>query len=274
MQKVIDFYSKYPYPSKQINSIKNLYKNAEWITSLIGFKPDSFPSNSKILEAGCGTGEFSCGFALSKNSEVIGIDISEKSLEIAEKNKKKFKLSTVSFQNANVLSLPFESNSFDFVFSLGCVHHTENPRKAFKEIARVLKPNGFIVLGVYNKYGRLITRIKKSIADFLFFIYFNFNKANENEKIELKINFINSLFYSGKLTEHKRIWIADKYLHPHEHFHSISELMNWFQEEKIEVINALPEFDFKGKSKFYWIKVQLNWLFKEKSFFIFAGKKH
>ncbi|MBN2127373.1 MAG: class I SAM-dependent methyltransferase [Candidatus Diapherotrites archaeon] len=268
--KVRQFYTDFPYPSKQIDSNKNLFKNAQWITQMLGFNPNEFPVNSLILEAGCGTGEFSCGFALSEKSKITGIDLSPASIEKAKKNAVKFHLKNVSFKEADVLVLPFKDNSFDYVFSLGCVHHTTNPKNAVKEICRVLKPNGFLVLGVYNKYGRFITRIKKLLLDLM-------HSKNDLKKIELA----NKLFYSNKnLTEQKKIWIADKYLHPNEFFHSIPEVLNWFKENKIEYLNkSIPEIilwnsnPYSNSNKLNYFLIQLNWLLKEKSFFILTGKK-
>jgi ubiquinone/menaquinone biosynthesis C-methylase UbiE len=268
--KVKEFYSEFPYPSKEIDSQKNLFKNSKWITQLLGFNPNEFPENSLILEAGCGTGEFSCGFALSNKSKIIGIDLSVNSLNKAKNTAKKFKLNNVSFKEANVLALPFNDNSFDYVFSLGCIHHTENPKKAFKEISRVLKPNGFLVLGVYNKYGRFITRVKKFVLDLL-------HSKNDFTKIELA----NKLFYSNKkLTDKKKIWIADKYLHPNEFFHSISEVLKWFKENNIEYLNnSIPKINlwnlnpYSNLNKLNYFLIQLNWFLQEKSFFILVGKK-
>jgi len=55
------------------------------------------------------------------------------------------------FVQASGLNLPFEDGSFDFVFTSGVAHHTENPRKFFEECVRVLKKNGRLFFAVYRK---------------------------------------------------------------------------------------------------------------------------
>ena len=59
----------------------------------------------------------------------------------------------LSFQKANVLELPFEDESFEFVFSNGVVHHTENMELAIREVIRVAKPKTKIWLYMYADGG-------------------------------------------------------------------------------------------------------------------------
>ena len=57
--------------------------------------------------------------------------------------------------NAVVLySLPFAPESFDYIYSLGVLHHTPNCEQAFKRLPRLLKPGGTISLWVYSGYNR------------------------------------------------------------------------------------------------------------------------
>ena len=54
---------------------------------------------------------------------------------------------------ATNLQLPMPDGVFDAVVSDGVIHHTPDPRRAFRENARVLKPGGHLYLGVYNRQG-------------------------------------------------------------------------------------------------------------------------
>lgn len=106
-----------------------------------------------VLDAGCGTGIFSFIFAKKGASKVTGIDISQRSLETAERMTKYFELRNISFQIVNMLKLPFPSASFDIVWAWGAVHHTTDPLRSLEELIRVLKPGGSLLLAVYRKTG-------------------------------------------------------------------------------------------------------------------------
>jgi len=105
----------------------------------------------KVLDLGCGNGRF-FEFFKEKNIDYFGVDSSEKLIEIAKKKYPKGK-----FQVANALNLPFPSNFFDKVYSLAVLHHI--PSKEFrlrflKEVKRVLKPEGLLILTVWNLWPR------------------------------------------------------------------------------------------------------------------------
>ena len=52
---------------------------------------------------------------------------------------------------------------FDFVWCSGVLHHTANSFEAFKIISRWVKPGGIIIIGLYNKYGRIRTNLRQLI---------------------------------------------------------------------------------------------------------------
>ncbi len=104
----------------------------------------------KILDLGCGNGRL---FEIFKNIDVdyIGVDASEKLIEIAKQKYPKLK-----FQTADALNLPFPNQYFDKVFSIRVFHHF--PSKEFRaqflqEVKRVLKPKGILILTVWNAQG-------------------------------------------------------------------------------------------------------------------------
>jgi len=103
---------------------------------------------SKILDVATGTGKQAFAFA-KKGYEVIGIDISEAMLNVA-KNKNKYK--NAKFEVADATNLPFEDNCFD-VSSISFALH-DMPlsirEQVLKEMIRVTKPQGIIVIADYN----------------------------------------------------------------------------------------------------------------------------
>ena len=73
----------------------------------------------------------------------------------------------VTFIKGNVLDLQFENDHFDFVFCNGVLHHTKEPYHGFDILVKNLKKNGYIILGLYNKYGRFRTYIRQIIYKYI-----------------------------------------------------------------------------------------------------------
>jgi ubiquinone/menaquinone biosynthesis C-methylase UbiE len=94
-----------------------------------------------VAEICCGTGEALKLFT-PKIDRGVGIDISQKMLELAVKNNNQEKL---LFMQGDALNLPLQDNKFDYVIMLGGIHHVNNREKLFSEVYRILKPGGRFV---------------------------------------------------------------------------------------------------------------------------------
>jgi ubiquinone/menaquinone biosynthesis C-methylase UbiE len=95
------------------------------------------------LDIGCGTASlFQAILAEYPSVELVGVDLSTEMLKVAHK-----KLGDQAvFLAAQAQSLPFPSKSFDVVVSCNAFHYWREPEECLSEIARVLKPNGRIVI--------------------------------------------------------------------------------------------------------------------------------
>lgn len=94
--------------------------------------------NGSIVDVGSGTGYLAIEIAKAEpRSNVCGIDVSKKMVEIARRNAKG--LSNVRFEHGNAANLPFTDDSVDFIVSTGSLHHWKRPVKIFDECFRVLK---------------------------------------------------------------------------------------------------------------------------------------
>ena len=102
-----------------------------------------------ILEVGCGLGTDGVQFARA-GAHYIGIDISMTSLVYARDNCL-FRFLPTNPANAEAEALPFPDNSFDLVYSHGVLHHTPDIQTAVREIHRVLKPGGEVIVMLYNR---------------------------------------------------------------------------------------------------------------------------
>jgi len=98
----------------------------------------------RLLDIGCGDGTLGY-FAKNKYKEVYGVDISEEALKIAEKRG-----IIVEKVNLNEEKLPFENEYFDAVTCLDVIEHVFEPRDLIKEINRVLKRGGILIISTPN----------------------------------------------------------------------------------------------------------------------------
>ena len=105
--------------------------------------------DKKILDICTGTGDLAIAFAKQGN-EVLGIDLSEDMIEVAQK---KNKFENLKFEVADATKLLFENNSFDVVTSSFGLHEMPGDAmlKTLSEVKRVLKSNGeFIIVDLYK----------------------------------------------------------------------------------------------------------------------------
>jgi ubiquinone/menaquinone biosynthesis C-methylase UbiE len=107
------------------------------------------PSRGKILDIGCADGT-ATKFILeqSKADLIIGVDVLQSSVDYA---KKRFKSSKLKFLMADAEKLPFEKNQFEAVFCLDSIEHFFEPEKVIREMRRVLKKDGYLVILVHTK---------------------------------------------------------------------------------------------------------------------------
>jgi ubiquinone/menaquinone biosynthesis C-methylase UbiE len=104
-------------------------------------------SKSLVLEAGCGVSGI-MNLLISQKIQVIGVDISSVALNRANKLLRKPLLI-----QADIHHLPLRDDLFDLVYNVGVMEHFVNPEKPLKEIVKVLKPSGIVVIAVPNKFN-------------------------------------------------------------------------------------------------------------------------
>lgn len=104
-------------------------------------------AGEKVLDVGSGLGvdAFIAAHYAGNDGKVVGIDISKKEVEFAQKRANDRKLN-IDFVTADMEKLPHDDNEFDVVISNGAFCMAPNKEKAFSEIYRVLKPGGRIAI--------------------------------------------------------------------------------------------------------------------------------
>jgi ubiquinone/menaquinone biosynthesis C-methylase UbiE len=229
-KKVTDFYKESPFPNYKDTDNKSTIlvkgnKNilAAQFKKFIGYRKN-------VLEAGCGTGQLSIYFSIGSNNNIVGLDPTMDSLILANNFCKKNEITNVNFVNADIFDDVLKDDSFEFIWCNGVLHHTKDPYGAFRILIKSLKKEGYILIGLYNKIGRIRTIIRKYLYKifgkrFLMIVDPTLRNLKDNQ-------------------EQQNAWIRDQYIHPIESLHSLDEVQDWFEKNNISFISSIPSSDF------------------------------
>lgn len=114
-----------------------------------GFMPEEL-RGKLVLDVGCGMGRFA-DVANRWGARVLGVDLSEAAAVAARNLADR---DSACFFQADLFSLPFSPGSFDYIYSIGVLHHTPDCEKAFKSLVPYLKPGGRIAIWLYSGYNK------------------------------------------------------------------------------------------------------------------------
>ncbi|MCX8166521.1 MAG: class I SAM-dependent methyltransferase [Candidatus Micrarchaeota archaeon] len=269
-KKVKDFYNRYPFPylnafeiyekndtlvleeNKKQNMIfekivinKIHEKIMKTILASANMKPEEL-KNKRILDAGCGSGEKSIYCALHKANEVLGIDMSENSLKIANTLKNYLNVDNVHFENLELEKLNFE-NEFDLCMCIGVLHHIYEHEKVLNNLLKSLKRNGIIILGFYSFLHRIPYYLRK--------VYIMYKYKSKDAYIK----HLKELYKQDYLVINN----IDNYLHVYEKAFRITYLVHELEEKGFRIIN-LNDLKFTNC---------LRLLIQRKYFFLLAARK-
>lgn len=104
-----------------------------------------------ILDGGCGDGVDLATLALDPGCEVVGLELSDGG--VATSVARTAGLARAHVVQGDVMKMPLADDLFDGVYSYGVVHHTPDPPRAVRELARVLKPGASLLLYVYEDFS-------------------------------------------------------------------------------------------------------------------------
>ena len=123
---------------------------AQFLDWLDPIDPEFF-RGKRVLDAGCGTGRHAYYAASYGASEVVAIDLSA-AVDAARRNLAGF--DNVDVVQGDLLHPPFRTTAngggFDFIYSIGVLHHLPDPRTGFRSLLRYLRPGGTIAIWVYG----------------------------------------------------------------------------------------------------------------------------
>jgi ubiquinone/menaquinone biosynthesis C-methylase UbiE len=155
-------------------------------------------SHSRVLEIGSGSGRYALSVAESIGCEVLGLDVNELAVENANRLAADAGMSDrVRFQTCDVSKpLPFESASFDAVFSNDVICHIPNRLALLRELNRILKPGSKLLFSDALVIGGTISH--QEIATRSSIGYYLFSPPGENERQLTAAGF--SLLYAKDTT--------------------------------------------------------------------------
>jgi SAM-dependent methyltransferase len=195
---VVNDYDKFA-KARQEELLKGKYKVFRYIEKPMMKSMLPNLEKKKVLMLGCGTGDETIMLSCAGAQELIGIDLSKVSIEIAKEAYPQY-----NFLVCDMHNLPFEDESFDFVYSSLAVHYSDNPKTVYDEVYRVLKKGGQFLFSVGHPL-RYSTAI----------VYIN--------NLECKaIGFTEE--YDGPTILHGNYLTFG----PHKHFYKTGEVLNLF----------------------------------------------
>ncbi len=127
----------------QIDDERYRWQFLRWVQPL---QPTDF-ADRLVLDMGCGKGRHLRVASLLGAREVIGVDLSE-AVDVAFANTRD--LERVHVVQGDIFHMPV-ANEFDLAFSIGVLHHTPEPGKAFAALADLVRPGGTVACWVYGR---------------------------------------------------------------------------------------------------------------------------
>lgn len=225
---------------------------------------EAFFKGKRILDAGCGMGRFLKLGAEFGSNMIVGVDLSD-AVNAAYRNTKSIENAHVV--QADIMALPFLAK-FDYIFSVGVLHHVQEPQSGFNKLAELLAEGGRISIWVYAKENngwviRFISPIRTHITSHLpkpvlyhlsrilgvllyLCLQFIYKPANQNwlgRRLRLSrfLPYNDYLYYSSQLNYPSLVMVIFDHLVPQlSAYVSRDELKSWFQEAGLMITSITP----------------------------------
>lgn len=236
------FYDRFPYPGDPLQDGPPPGYNWRWcVDSAVAFATGAVPERPgldgrgwRILDAGCGTGvssDYLCH--LNPGASVLAVDISAGALAVARERTRRSgaaaRVAELRLEQRSLLDLAGEG-PFDYINSVGVLHHLRQPEAGLAALADLLRPGGLLHLFLYADGGRWeIHRTQRALAAL--------GVGTGEEGLRLGRRLLAELPESNRLRRHhEQRWaldtaadanFADMYLHPQETSYSLERLLTF-----------------------------------------------
>lgn len=140
---VQQMYEENPYPRWILPSLPS------------GWSPSDLPASPHVLIAGCGTGKHAIQSSrLYPSGRLLAVDLSRASLAYGVRKAAEIGATNIRFAQADILELGGLNLSFDLIEAIGSLHHMEDPAEGLRTLVGLLRPGGYVALGLYSAVGR------------------------------------------------------------------------------------------------------------------------
>lgn len=142
------------------------------------------PEGAKVLDCAAGTGELSIA-AAEKAGSVLCTDLSLSMLEVARKKSRKLGIDNIRFEERNIFELGDPDDTYDIAIAGNVLHLLDEPQEAVRELARVVKNGGKLILPTFMVMeNRRMPFLLKIYELFGFRTSRNYNSAEYKEMLE------------------------------------------------------------------------------------------
>jgi SAM-dependent methyltransferase len=221
---VKEFYEETPFPNYDGLDTRDSLRGKAREGVFARLLDEQIPHDAKVLEVGCGTGQMTNFLGMGWGRTCVGADLCMNSLRLAKGFGDRFSINNAYFIQINLFRPPLKPAGFDVVISNGVLHHTSDCAGAFQSIAPLVRPGGFIIIGLYNWLGRLPTLWRRRLIE-----KFGEGGALLDHRLRGK----------GEAAR-REAWFMDQYRHPHETKHSIDEVLAWFDRASFDFMSCIP----------------------------------
>ena len=234
------FYDRFPFPGDPLQDGPPPGYNWRWchrsvLASVYGVIPAG-KEQPRILDAGCGTGvstDYLCH--LNPGADVVGVDISDGALAVArerlERSEAREAVRSLRQEQRSLLDLGDET-PFDYINSVGVLHHLREPEAGLAALADLLAPQGLLHLFLYADAGRWEIHRTQNALTLL-------QAGTGGDGLRLGRELFETLPESNRLRRHhEQRWavdcapdanFADMYLHPQETSYNLDRLFAFIE---------------------------------------------
>lgn len=162
MSEMNEFYNKFTYPFTTVKQKHQM--NGESIFLFYDYESDADGFAKKdFLDAGCGTGQRVIEMAKAfPNANFKGIDFSVNSIEIAQNQALSDVTQNIQFEVTDINKY-YSDHMYDFITSIGVIHHLPDPKKTIRHLSQFLKQNGLMVIWVYHTFGEYDRMLQRKV---------------------------------------------------------------------------------------------------------------
>ena len=240
------FYERAPFPGyPPRDSLHALRVRAER-SAFVRLLDRAIPGDARIVEMGCGTGQMSLYLARADRL-VVGADLTRASLRLGSAAARRMGVERVLFVETDLRCAGLKPGAFDVVYCSGVVHHTPDPRASFARLATLARPGGMIVVGVYNAFARVPSRLRRVVARLSGYRVVPFDPVLRERRGE---------------PARREAWLRDQYQHPEEHRHTLAEVQRWFAENGVEYVRSYPSAVLGDEPEDLFAPADDNWTFE------------